>query len=100
MNGGGDGSEWLWAERINTRKPPMTWVSKVPDATECPGGKCSEENKDYCDQRFDDGGKDAKENKKQLRNFDFKTARKVCECGSGKKCDKRCRFLAFKGNYW
>jgi len=44
-NGGGQGQNWLWTERINTRLDPKYWTEVVPDSSEChdqqpaPGGK-------------------------------------------------------------
>jgi len=34
-NGGGVGQNWLWFERVNTRKPSATWFGITPDASEC-----------------------------------------------------------------
>jgi len=47
-NGGGRGQNWLWTERINTRRPADEWLNSLPDSSEChdqkgatPGGSPS-----------------------------------------------------------
>ena len=55
-NKGGGGYNWLWSDKIETRKSPQHWQALVPDASECqaagtwPPKKC-ENSDDYCMSR-------------------------------------------------
>jgi len=40
-NGGGSGQNWLWTERVNTRRPAHEWLNHLPDSSECHDQKSS-----------------------------------------------------------
>jgi len=100
LNGGGAGMNWLWAERIDTRKAPKTWMSERPDASEChdqtnpsKGGKYPKpcfETGDFCANRYKDfaGKWETKEQKEYWHRWDYKNMKAKCEGTDG-----RCKFL-------
>jgi len=79
-NNGGNGHNWLWLEKIDTRLAPETWTVHAPDATECDGGKCSEPSK-HCSSFMDDPKMWMFNNLPRGQNsaVDVKTAEDVCK---------------------
>jgi len=105
-NGGGSGMNWLWSERINTRKGPTTWMSVVPDSSEChnqtnpaeagKAPKACRKASDFCMNRYDDfGGQLDAESQKFWQNWNYTVAKAKCEGRTSQKPngDNRCLFM-------